>query len=322
MISHRKITSFIRAISIAGSIAVLLASSLTLTAFPAQAQQLGQACRSGQSETITTPVNIRVRLVCTKTAGVWRFANADGALHLTTYTVTVAQAGKPYRMFLPVLGGRPPYLCALGAGSGLPAGFSYAHAGQVLNGVWNCVIASGSVPQLNPGTTKLITPPFSMVVSDASTPIQHKSVNLQITILASEEPTPTPLATFTPPPAPTPTPTPAGPTLADLNGTYSATYTPSSQFDDVTVVGQPVPFTFTITNGQITGGATGQITWTSPVGNALVNVPLSFKNATSNCSNDDWRWTVDANHKVTLQAGLHCFGSYVYNDGTVTANKN
>lgn len=151
----------------------------------ASAQQPGETCKKGQTNVITTPVNIRVSLVCSKVGNAWKFTNADGNLHLTAYTVTVAQSQKPYRMYLPVLGGKPPYQCALANGSTLPSGFNYAHAGQVINGVWNCVIASGSVPALPPGTTKRITSPFTMSVSDASSPIRRASAKLQITIIAS-----------------------------------------------------------------------------------------------------------------------------------------
>jgi len=152
---------------------------------PASASQLGQSCKHGQTSVITMPVNIRVSLVCTKVGNLWKFTNADGKLHLTKYTVTVAESQKPYRMYLPILGGKPPYQCALANDSTLPNGFNYAHAGQVINGVWNCVIASGSVPALAPGTTKYVTPPFIMTFNDASSPIQRTTVKLQITIIAS-----------------------------------------------------------------------------------------------------------------------------------------
>lgn len=169
---------------------LISAVSLTLATVgisqsPAFAQHLGDTCKKGQASVTTMPVNIRVSLVCTKVGSAWRFTNAAGKLHLTTYTVTVAQSQKPYRLYLPVLGGKPPYQCALANGSTLPTGFNYAHAGQIINGVWNCVIASGSVPALPPGTTKRITPPFTMTVSDASSPIQRASAKLQITIIAS-----------------------------------------------------------------------------------------------------------------------------------------
>ena len=378
---------------------VLCATTLALGAVvfissAAPAQQIGEVCRSGQHATVTTPVNIRVSLICKKIGNVWRFVNENGNLHLATYTNTVAQSGKPYRMFLPVLGGRPPYLCNLAPGSALPAGFNFAHAGTVINGVWNCVIASGSVPALPSGTTKRVTPPFTMIMSDASSPIQRASVTLQITIIAAgprvivngaatcpvNKYCEVPLATgeggiepytfrldtllagappmgmtFSPKGILSGTPTvegttilgvcvvdatgaydcaaaqvqvtPAavpqnqGPQLSDLNGTYSANYDPTYQFDDVTVVGKLTPFTYTINNGQVTGGATGQITWGAGQGNARVSVPLTFGNDPANCSGV-WLWDVDANHKVTLTANLHCGGQYVYNDGTVTATKN
>ncbi len=159
--------------------------TIASSTLPASAAQIGDTCKKGQTAKITMPVNIRVSLVCSKVGSAWKFTNADGKLHLTMYTNTVAQSQKPYRMYLPILGGKPPYQCVLAAGSSLPPGFNYAHAGQVINGAWNCVIASGSVPALPPGTTKRITPPFTMTFRDASSPIQRTTVTLQITIISS-----------------------------------------------------------------------------------------------------------------------------------------
>ncbi len=372
----------------------LLLGTIALTTPSASAQHLGEVCVRGQHAVITAPVNIRISLVCTKVGKTFQYSNSDGRLHLTTYTNTVAQELKPYRMYLPVMGGRPGYQCALGAGSGLPTGFNIAHAGQVINRVWNCVIASGSVPALNPGTTKLVTPPFTVVFNDSSTPIQRTSVKLQITIIASGPHIKVTAAagtctvgtycdvpmggasggtkpytfhldtllagappmgmTFSPDghlrgtptvagtsilgvcvsdatgasdctgtqiqvnPAPAPTVVP--PSLADLDGSYSATFTPTYKFDDVTVLKTPIPFSFQINNGQITGGATGQITWSVNSGSAPVTVLLTFGGKSASCSSV-WGWQIDSSHRVALQAALHCFGSYVYNDGTVIASK-
>jgi hypothetical protein len=166
-----------------GLLATLL---LVITPISAGATyQLGQSCKKGQSAVVTMAVNIRVPLVCTQVGNVWKFTNSDGKLHVTKYVVPVGVAKKPYQLFLPVLGGKPPYRCTLAKGSTLPFGFSYSQAGQVTKGVWNCVIASASVPPFFPGTTKTISPPFTLMFSDASSPIQKTMLTLNITIIDS-----------------------------------------------------------------------------------------------------------------------------------------
>jgi len=374
---------------------LISASLLTISAIPVAeaANQLGQSCKKGQTAVITMAVNIRVSIVCTKVGTAWKFTNADGKLQASKYTVPVAISEKPYRIYLPVLGGKPPYQCALSSGSALPNGFSFAHAGQVIEGVWNCVVASGSVPTLATGTTKTITPPFTMTLSDASSPTQRVSIKLQITIIAKGPKVqiiaggscrvgmrcdvllatatggippytfrldtllagPPPIGmTFGPDGHLRGTPSVAGenilgvcvvdstgaydcggsgfqidpapvvennrPQLSDLNGDYSATFEPTWRFDDFTVLHQLFPFKYTITNGQITGDATGQITWSTPNGNAVVTLPLVFAGKSASCSSV-WGWTVSETRQVTLRAGLECRGSSIYNTGNVTATK-
>ena len=165
---------------------LLAAFLLAITPISAGATyQLGQNCKKGQTAVITMPVNIRVSLACTKVGNTWKFTNSDGAVHVTQHVVPVGIAQKPYQLYLPVLGGKPPYRCALAKGSTLPLGFTYSYAGQVIKGVWNCVITSGSIPPLAPGTTKTISPPFTMTFSDASSPIQKAILKLQISVIAS-----------------------------------------------------------------------------------------------------------------------------------------
>ncbi len=72
---------------------------------------------------------------------------------------------------LAVSGGEPPYFCSLTASS-LPTGFS-------LNG---CVI-SGTPPLLASGSTMAITTPFTVTITDSSTPPISADVELRITIL-------------------------------------------------------------------------------------------------------------------------------------------
>lgn len=378
------------------SIGLFAALILAITPVSVSATyKLGQSCKKGQTAVITMPVNIRVSLTCTKVGSTWKFTNSDGALHVTKYIVPVGVSQKPYQMYMPVLGGKPPYKCILEKGSTLPTGFTYSYAGQVINGVWNCVIAAGAVPTLSVGTTKTISPPFTMVFSDASSPIQKATLKLQITIIAtgpqiqliaggscqlgvrcvvriasatggippytfkldtllSGSPpmgmtfqtdldfgvlsgTPTiegnsPLGIcvvdstgasdcratdFLVGPAVVTTPAIQ---LSDLNGSYTATYEPTWKSDDFTVLHELFTFSFTITNGRISGDISGTITWVPPDGNAQVSVPFSFEDESAVCSGT-WGWKVDISRLVSLTAGLQCRGTGINNSGIVTATK-
>jgi hypothetical protein len=70
-------------------------------------------------------------------------------------------------------GGTPPYDCKLNAGSALPLGFALSA---------NCVL-SGIAPLLAAGTTKSISPPFTVIIADSSRPPDSINVVLRITIV-------------------------------------------------------------------------------------------------------------------------------------------
>lgn len=127
-------------------------------------------------------------------------------------------------------GGVPPYQCSLKASS-LPAGFS-------LNG---CVL-SGTPPLLAGGSTMTITTPFTVTITDSSTPQVSAEVELRITILR------------------------AGPTLAPVEGSCIVNVlcktlvavadggTPQYYFTHDTLANNPPPLgTVILTSGELSG---------------------------------------------------------------------
>lgn len=127
-------------------------------------------------------------------------------------------------------GGVPPYFCSLKASS-LPAGFS-------LNG---CVL-SGTPPLLAGGSTMTITTPFTVTITDSSTPQVSADIELRITILR------------------------AGPTLAPVEGSCIVNVlcktlvavadggTPPYYFTHDTFANNPPPLgTVILTSGELSG---------------------------------------------------------------------
>ena len=144
----------------------------------------GDSCRLGDRKHVVVATGINLDLTCKNVSGRAIYVNDLGNLHAGVYFVPIAISGQPFQIKVPILGGTPGYGCAIGAGTGLPNGFQLALGGQILNGIYYCVITSMPVPPLDAGTSKLETPPFALVFTDHSKKVQRVSLKLQITIVA------------------------------------------------------------------------------------------------------------------------------------------
>jgi hypothetical protein len=94
-----------------------------------------------------------------------------GGLSYVANPIPAWTAGQFGTVQLTASGGQPPYVWRVKAGSQLPQGFALAANG----------VLSGTPPLLAGGTTKFITPPFTVIVRDANG--LEKEVELQVTII-------------------------------------------------------------------------------------------------------------------------------------------
>ncbi|MFH0889929.1 MAG: hypothetical protein V1836_02170 [Candidatus Aenigmatarchaeota archaeon] len=99
---------------------------------------------------------------------------ADTTFAITTTALPVWESGKAGAFTITASGGKPPYVWTLRQGSTLPNGFTLSRDG----------ILSGK-STLSLGTTKSISPPFVVIVSDSSSPPNTREIELRITIVQS-----------------------------------------------------------------------------------------------------------------------------------------
>lgn len=152
-------------------------------------------------------------------------------LSITTSSLPAGQVGAAYRAVLTATGGTTPYSWALATGA-LPVGLS-------ING------STGTISGTPSATVDSATATFS--VTDASSPVQRKSVSLTLTIAAAPPP-PLTIAPIT---------LPAGKAGVPYTATLTAT-------------GGTAPYAWTVTSGSLPAGlslnaATGTISGTPTV---------------------------------------------------------
>jgi hypothetical protein len=94
----------------------------------------------------TTPVNINP---------------AGGSFYITAAALPAWTEGQSGSATLTANGGTPPYTWSVTAGSALPNWLALAQQG-------NNVVLTGTAPLLSPGTTRSISPPFSVTCRDAN----------------------------------------------------------------------------------------------------------------------------------------------------------
>ncbi|MFH1106153.1 MAG: hypothetical protein V1731_03005 [Candidatus Aenigmatarchaeota archaeon] len=99
---------------------------------------------------------------------------ADTTFAITTTALPVWESGKSGAFTITASGGTPPYIWSLKQGSALPNGFTLSKDG----------ILSGK-STLSLGTTRSISPPFIITVSDSSSPANTREIELRITTVQS-----------------------------------------------------------------------------------------------------------------------------------------
>jgi len=97
---------------------------------------------------------------------------ADASFAITTAALPYWESGKQSAYTITAAGGKTPYVWSLKQGSSLPDGFSLSKDG-IISGV-------SSLPM---GTTKTISPPFTFVVTDSSSPPNTREIQLRITVV-------------------------------------------------------------------------------------------------------------------------------------------
>lgn len=137
---------------------VLLVMASTVSPTQAAAPKPGTACKTlGQKI-----VSGKLTYTCTKSGSklVWS-KGYKLPLRVTTKTLPAAISGRPYRAEIVVTGGTGYHLCKLQKGSGLPPGFSLNSKNCLITGVGEILPA---------GTTKRVSAPFVILVTDSATP--------------------------------------------------------------------------------------------------------------------------------------------------------
>jgi len=159
-----------------GVSSVLLVLAATVSPAQAAAPKPGAACKTlGQKI-----VSGKLTYTCTKSGSklIWS-KGYKLPLRVITKTLPAAISGKAYRAEIAVTGGTGYHFCNLQKGSGLPPGYS-------LNPK-TCII-KGTGEILPAGTTKRVSPPFVIIVTDSAKP---KPAAIRVT---------TSIVTYGPPP--------------------------------------------------------------------------------------------------------------------------
>lgn len=185
----------------------------------------------------TTPVNINP---------------AGGSFYITAAALPAWKEGQSGSAILTANGGTPPHIWTVTVGSALPYWLSLVHQD-------NNVVLTGTAPELSPGTTRSISPPFSVTCTDSAGHAQ--AISWTVTIVKAG-PTITPrsitvtsgtrfeetIATASGGVSPTyifvcPARCPLG-TIVDLNGVISGTIDISGTMEGRT--GQPKTYSFEV----------------------------------------------------------------------------
>jgi hypothetical protein len=99
-----------------------------------------------------------------------------GSIRIMTKELPAALEGQNYRATIEAVGGTGAHHCALQAGSSLPQGYAF---------VPDTCIISGRGAILTSGTTKTISVPFTIVVTDSAKPRLSATIRLTITTIRS-----------------------------------------------------------------------------------------------------------------------------------------
>ena len=98
--------------------------------------------------------------------------NTAGTLYTTSTVLPAAVSLQAYTAGVTATGGTPPYTCALSAGSTLPVGYSL---------VPNTCQITGTGALLGGGTTRTISAPFTITLTDSATPKASVGLTLYLT---------------------------------------------------------------------------------------------------------------------------------------------
>lgn len=150
-------------VALSSFVAVL---GMTVAPSQAAAPKPGTACKTLGQKIVSS----KLTYTCTKSGS--RLIWSKGyklPLRVITKTLPAATSGKTYRATIEVTGGTGYHFCKLQKGSGLPPGYS-------LN-VKTCVI-TGRGEILPAGTTRKVSPPFVILVTDSATP---KAATIRLT---------------------------------------------------------------------------------------------------------------------------------------------
>lgn len=158
-----------------GVAACLVLGTMSIPVSPSQAAapKPGTVCKTlGQKV-----VSAKLTYTCTKsgTKLIWS-KGYRLPLRLITKTLPAAVAGDSYRSTIEVTGGTGYHFCDLQKGSVLPLGYLINRKTCIITGV-------GEI--LPPGTTRRISPPFTIVISDSTSP---KPAYVRITLTITTYP--------------------------------------------------------------------------------------------------------------------------------------
>lgn len=233
------------------------------------------------------------------------------ALSVTTSELSAAISGQEYRATIVAVGGLGAHFCNLRAGSSLPTGYAI---------VPNTCIISGRGAILSSGTTRIISPAFTITVTDSALP--PASVNVTFTITTY---IPAPIIAMIP--AVCAALVPCNVLVATATGG-----TPSYQFVSSQFAGGLPPLGMSVDiNGRLTGTPRQQGIFTFGVcavdtvaqqscqtTTVTVTAPPTFR-ITIN-KNGDGQGTVSAD-SGNVNCGVTCQGDYVVGTRvTLTAN--
>lgn len=226
---------------------------------------------------------------------------STSTLRVTTDELPAAISGQNYSATIVAVGGRGAHFCNLQRGSSLPTGYAI---------VPDTCIISGRGAILSEGTTRTISPPFTITVTDSAVPPALANVTLTITTYVPE-----PVVTMIPAVC-------VALTLCNVLVATAAGGTPPYQFVSNQFAGGIPPLGMTVDiNGRLTGTPQQQGVFTFGVcavdsvarqscrtTTVTVTAPPTFR-ITVNKSGDG-QGTVSADSGI-VNCGATCQGGYI-----------
>lgn len=129
----------------------LVFSTQFLLVSAAIAQRPGEVCTKNGARAVFVGAPVQ----CRKVGKRLQWVNTQGSLRVTSGELPTARSGGPVTFTITAVGGTPGYRCALAPNNTMPSTL-------VLN---NCSI-DGTAPVLSDGTSKSVSPPFTIIVRD------------------------------------------------------------------------------------------------------------------------------------------------------------